>query len=215
MFRTVRPLSRMLLATALASAPPAFAAPPSAMRAGPAPVEPICIPWILCHPLDPAVMTVGGGDGQVIQVKSFAWGDSAGKPLKLATSDPQEGGEVVARDAPRKKVRSSVSVNEIPVTKQMDSSSPKVLSATPSGNAHEEETIEFPRVMAAAPAPAPSGTVTILVARNACASGTHLPDVKLSARGRTYTLSDVDVLSCTAAGADSDSCTLRYSSVSG
>lgn len=213
MFRTVRPLSPFLLATALVSLPPFPAAAAAPLAAKPVSVEPICIPWILCHPLDPAVMTVTGGDGSVIQVKSFAWGDAAGKPLVVATSDPQEGGEVVARDAPRKKLRDKVVISEMPVTKQMDSSTPKILSAAPSNNAHEEETIEFPRLMAAEPAA--SGTVTILVARKACASGTHFPSATLSVRGRTYTLRDVDVTSCTEAGPDSDACTLRYSSVAG
>ena len=63
--------------------------------------------------------------------------------------------------------------------------------------------------------PPPAGTATITVARGHCASGQHFPSVKLTMRGQSFTLQDVDVVSCTPTGDNSDTCTLSYQAVAG
>lgn len=171
----------------------------------------------------------------VIEAQSVSWG--------AATSDPQEGGEVVRNggghsmlgasdrktrpgrptygnavaDNPAAAGRSGPSIGEIPITKPMDVSSGKLSAAPSGGGAAEPGKLEIPNLRAGAAAndPPPAGTATITVARGTCTSGQHLPEVKLHLGTRSFTLRDVDVGNCVDAGADSQTCTLTYASLGG
>ena len=60
--------------------------------------------------------------------------------------------------------------------------------------------------------PLPSGTLTVSVARGSTAKGQHIPEVKLTAKGRTYRLRDFEVTGCAATDDGNDACLLTYSS---
>jgi type VI protein secretion system component Hcp len=209
-------LSRILFASALVLVPPAAPALAAGAPQQTAVPEPICIPWIICHIKLPGRLTVNdGGQGQKdIELLSWSWGASgAARPPMRASSDPEEGGEIAARTV-QKPARPSVS--ELTVSKKTDVASPTLLRSA-NGGAAGPGKVEYPNVQASAgpSEPPPSGTLTIVVARGSCASGKHLPEVKLSSRGRTYTLHDVDVTACADSGQNTDTCTLSYGSVAG
>jgi type VI protein secretion system component Hcp len=149
-----------------------------------------------------------------IEVKALSWRAADALQPEVMTSDPQEGGEI-ARKAVRKTTKPAIS--EMTVSKRTDSSSPKILSVNSGGEAVEPGKLEYPNVTmnGSAADPPAAGTATIVVARGHCASGQHFPAVKLTMRGESHTLQDVDVVSCTAVDDKSDGCTLKYASVSG
>ena len=60
--------------------------------------------------------------------------------------------------------------------------------------------------------PLPSGTLTVSITRGSTEKGQHISEVKLTARGRTYRLRDVDVIACAATDDRHDACLLTYSS---
>lgn len=232
MIQALSRLSRILFASALVFAPPAVPALAAVAPQATALPEPICIPWILCHIKRPGSLTIGEGSDRAqktIQLLSWSWGVAAPRPQAMRassdpeeggqvagtvyTSDPQEGGEIAARTV-RKPSRPSVS--ELTVSKKTDVASPTLMRSS-SGGAAEPGKLEVPNMKTSAgPAePTPSGTLTIVVARGSCASGQHLPEVKLTARERSYMLRDVDVTGCSDSGDTTDTCTLTYKSVAG
>ena len=230
MIHALPPFSRILLASALAFGPPAV----PALAAAPHSADPprICIPWSFCHPPLPGRLTVGGAGsaGQKdIQLLSWSWGAAAaaGRQSMRASSDPEEGGEVTSKvyssdpqeggEVASKVVRkpSKPVVSEMTVSKRTDVASPMLRSA-PAGTAGPGTADVGDLQSATGPSePSPSGTLTIVAARGSCASGKHIPEVKLSARGRTFTLHDVDVTACSDSGDNTDTCTLSYRSVAG
>jgi type VI protein secretion system component Hcp len=129
---------------------------------------------------------------QRLEAASVSWAAPALDSANRLSSDPEEGGEVTAA---RTKPRPTVS--EINVTHRTDSSSPTLLA---SGDGDSGT-------------PPPSGSATITVARNTCASGQHIKEATISVRGRTFVLHDVDVAGCTANGDGTDTCTLNYASI--
>ena len=190
-------LSRFVFASALVSVPPVPAvAAPAQQSLTP---EPICIPWILCHPLNPGSLTVASATGAQtnIELKSWSWGkaNSAGVQPRLS-SDPEEGGEIAAKTV---RQSSKPVISEMTVTKKSDVAS-TTLSRSASGGPTE---------------PPASGILTIVAAKGSCATGTHIPEVKLTTRARAYTLRDVDVIACADSGENTDTCTLSYKSVAG
>jgi hypothetical protein len=164
---------------------------------------------------------ISSADAKALEALSVSWG--------AATSDPQEGGEATAARTYRPgrptygnisftgradAAKDKPSVSEIPITKVKDVSSSK-LSAAPSGGSSEPGKLEYPNLAAAGMGePPPSGTATVTVARGTCTSGQHFPTVKLSMRGQTVQLNDVDVSGCTDSG-DTSTCTLTYRSIGG
>jgi len=190
-------LFRFVFASVLVSVPPVPAvAAPAQQSLTP---EPICIPWILCHPLNPGSLTVTNATGAPtnIELKSWSWGkaNSAGVQPRLS-SDPEEGGEIAARTVRKS---SKPTISEMTVTKKSDVASTTLSRSASAGPAE----------------PPPSGILTIVAAKGSCATGTHIPEVKLTARGRVYTLRDVDVVACADSGGNTDTCTLSYKSVAG
>jgi hypothetical protein len=256
MVRAFPHLRLVLFAGVLAVAPGFSAGSAAAPQAasGSLTPEPICIPWFLCHPMEPATLQLSGaaaadsgGEGP-IEVRAWRWGKVPIEPAGVATSDPQEGGEVTggiatsdpqeggevtggiatsdpqeggevvkdvtevapATTSARRGGKAKVSIGEIAVVKQSDSSTSK-LAVRPLG-VRTPGRLEQPDVKGWI-APPPSGAVTIVVARGACASGKHFPAVMLTTRSRAYTLKDVEVLACTPTADGTDTCTLSYASL--
>jgi hypothetical protein len=210
------PLPRFILATALIAVPPVPAATPPA-AAAPAQAtalpEPICIPWIICHVKLPGRLTIGdaGGGQRQIKLLSWSWGKTNAVAPSRLSSDPEEGGQIAARTV-RKPSRPTVS--ELTVSKKTDVASTTLMRSA-NGGADEPGKLEYPNVQASAglAEPPPSGTLTIVVARGSCAAGAHIPEIKLSSKGRSYMLRDVDVIACGDSGDNTDTCTLSYQGV--
>lgn len=211
MVHALSPRFRLLFASALLLAPPAVpVVAAAAPRVDPGPA-PVCVPWILCHIKLPGRLAIAdsGGGQKSIELLSWSFG---GSPARLS-SDPEEGGEIAARTVRKP---SHPSVSELTVSKKTDTASPTLLRSSDGGTATPGHAggaaVQTP---VAASDPPPSGTLTIVTARGSCATGQHIPEVKLTARGRTYTLHDVDVTGCADSGDNTDTCTLSYGSVAG
>lgn len=197
MLRAIPRLSAILLSGAVAAAP-AMAAPMS-VAAPPAAPAPVAVPYPDTAPS--------------IEVTALSWRSAAAVQPQEMTSDPQEGGEI-ARKSVRKAPRPTIS--EMTVSKRTDVSSSTLLRST-NDSPKKPGKLEIPNMQAngGGDNPPPAGTATITVARGHCASGQHFPSVKLTMRGQSYTLQDVDVVSCTPSGDNVDTCTLSYGSVAG
>jgi type VI protein secretion system component Hcp len=148
-----------------------------------------------------------------IEVMALSWRAGDAVQPQVMTSDPQEGGEIASKAAAKK---SRPTVSEMTVTKKTDVASPTLLRST-NGGSREPGKLEVPNMLAKGDgvSPPPAGTATITVARGHCASGQHFPAVKLTMRGQSYTLQDVQVVSCTPADDKTDTCTLSYRAVAG
>lgn len=102
----------------------------------------------------------------------------------VATSDPQEGGEIVAKEPgkigfPDATRSANASVGEIPIVKHPDSSTSKLLVAH-----------------AAPAAPPESGSLTVEIPAGTCVSGASYPVVSLTSGAKLYRLQDVTVTGC-------------------
>jgi type VI protein secretion system component Hcp len=217
MYRALPRLSRFLLASALVFAPSPSAAAmtepaPTTDAIGRAPIP--CWPPIKCllkydaGVAGPAFLQ--SAEGQPIEVLAWDW-RAPGTP-SVASSDPQEGGEVVsgvdssatAEARSRKRGAGGASLGEITPTKKADKASPILMSKGSGGTAGEQ--VEEPL---------PAGTLTVRLARGAATKGKHFPEVTLTARGRAYRLRDVVVTECAATGENTDTCTLSYQGLGG
>jgi hypothetical protein len=155
-----------------------------------------------------------GGD-QVIEVQSISWGkiDAAGT---VYSADPMEGGQIAARKyAPGKPTygnatfdsapvaaESKPKVSEIPITKQMDASSPKIMSA-------DSQAVQPPPGATAVA----KTTATFKTLAGACVKGKHLDKVIIVARsGGRFTLHDAIVTDVTPAGDGMETVSLTYAS---
>jgi len=218
-------MHRILIGPALASA--LFAAPAFAEPAAPSPV-PAPYPNVAAEPAVAAHKHIAGvkyedfansaeasptaaGDAQVIEVQSLSWGVS---------SDPEEGGQIAARKyAPGKPTygnatfegnnvaaESKPKVSEIPITKHMDASSPKLMADQPA----EPGKLEYPNVAGAGVAAKTSATFTTLAGK--CVKGKHLDKVTIVARTGSYTLHDAVVTDVTPAGDGMETVSLSFAS---
>ena len=216
----------VLLASALV-ATPALADPT------PAAPSPVAMPYPNTSTPDPGTAPDGGkspshkhlagvkyedraapssaADAQVIEVQSLSWG---------AASDPEEGGQIAARryapgkptygnatfDSPPVAAESKPHVSEIPITKQMDSSSPKLMAEQPA----EPGKLEYPNVAGAGVAAKTSATFTTLAGK--CVKGKHLDKVTIVARTGSYTLHDAIVTDVTPAGDGMETVSVSFAS---
>jgi len=218
-------MHRILIGPALASA--LFAAPAFAEPAAPSPV-PAPYPNVAAEPAVAAHKHIAGvkyedfansaeasptaaGDAQVIEVQSISWG---------VASDPEEGGEIAARryapgkptygnatfDSPSVAAKSKPHVSEIPITKHMDASSPKLMADQPA----EPGKLEYPNVAGAGVAAKTSATFTTLAGK--CVKGKHLDKVTIVARTGSYTLHDAVVTDVTPAGDGMETVSLSFAS---
>jgi type VI protein secretion system component Hcp len=159
-----------------------------------------------------ATDNTAAGD-QVIEVQSISWG---------VASDPEEGGQIAARKyAPGKPTYGNVTFNrapaaaeskpkvsEIPITKQMDASSPKLMAEQPA----EPGKLEYPNVQGTGVAAKTTATFTTLAGK--CVKGKHLDKVTIVARsGGRYSLRDVIVTDVTPAGDGMETVSLTYASM--
>lgn len=201
-------LSLFLLCAGLAGTP-AFAEPLPAPMPGPpkvpAPGGPVAIPYPDPDPQPPKcplpiclpkpVATFQAAGAPPIEIQSLQWlADDQG----VATSDPQEGGEVAgtvgARSAGRAAKRvPKAHVSEMTVTKVSDKASATLLRPVSSGR----------------------GKVKVTVLMNACVKGQHIPEGTVTMRGASYDLRGIDVLDCVHSDGNTDTCTLSYESVTG
>ena len=163
--------------------------------------------------------STAAGAAQVIEVQSVSWGEvrDAGT---VYSADPMEGGQIAARktrpgrptygdatfnSAPAA-AESKPTVSEVPITKQMDSSSPTMMSAAPASS-DEPGKLEYPNAGVAAKTTATFGTLA-----GKCVKGKHLDKVTIVTRSGSYTLHDAIVTSVTPAGDGMETVTLAYAS---
>jgi type VI protein secretion system component Hcp len=190
----------LFLATAAVAAP--ALAEPVAVSKTPAPPSQVPMPYpdpqppkcphMFCLPKSVGTLQIEGRAPIDVQAVSWQAGEQV---VDRATSDPQEGGEVVSgagQMAPAKGTRrpGNVNVSEIPVVKLSDKASATL--ATPVAR---------------------KGKVKVSVLMGACATGEHFKSATVTLRGTTYGLHDVGVLECSHSGDNTDTCTLSYESV--
>jgi hypothetical protein len=164
-----------------------------------------------------SAVSTAAGDAQLIEVQSISWG-KVGDAGTVYSADPMEGGQIAARRyTPGKPTygdatfnsapvaaESKPTVSEIPITKQMDSSSSKL-------EAREPGKLEVPNVQVADPVAKTIATFTTLAGK--CVKGRHLDKVVIVARSGRYTLRDAVVTDVTPAGDGMESVSLSYASL--
>ncbi len=223
-------LSLFLLCAGLAGTP-AFAEPlPAPMPEPPklpAPGGPVAIPYPDPDPQPPKcplpiclpkpVATFQAAGAPPIEIQSLQWlaadqgvatsdpqegGEIAGTVGAMSsgrtTSDPQEGGEVAGTVGARSTGRAAkrvpkAHVSEMTVSKVSDKASATLLRPVSSGR----------------------GKVKVTVLMNACVKGQHIPEGTVTMRGASYDLRGIDVLDCVHSDGNTDTCTLSYESVTG
>jgi type VI protein secretion system component Hcp len=224
------------------TAPPVRAEPPPSVPPSPRPM-----PYPNIAARDPATGLPTGkrmhkpilAAPRTIETLSLSWG-RAGQP-SVASSDPQEGGEVAAARpvtsadpmaGGQLKSADPEEGGEVTAAAKVGSSRPIAGSAELSNHLSNHLDAQAPGGATVAKVkvsdlnvtkhidvssaklaePAPAGTATVTVARGACATGQHIPEVKLTMRGKVYDLHDVDVSACTESG-ETSTCTLSYASI--
>jgi hypothetical protein len=150
---------------------------------------------------EPALLKLGDVKGEAtddkhkgeIEIESFSWGAAADQPPDVATSDPQEGGQVAV--AGRKAGGTQTETLE-----RATSRGERVKSVIP------QQSITTPRDSASGlatgkrqhmPIRVRQGSVELTMPEGVCVAGAHYPAVTLRSGDQAYEMRDVTVASCT------------------